>query len=152
MAELMRPVPRFTGSGIFGDDFDNLFEGFFRPITRTAGNDEREMIAPLDIVDQGGNLLVKAELPGVDKKDIQVGINEGVLTIRAERKSEKKEEDEEGQVICREHRYGSYSRSMRLNAAIDAKNVKAKYENGILELSIPKLEEPKAEQIKIEVN
>ena len=137
---------------MFGDDFDNLFEGFFRPIARPVGNGEREMIAPLDIVDQGGNLLVKAELPGVDKKDIHVSINEGVLTIKAERKSEEKKEDEEGKVICREHRYGSYARSMRLNEAIDADNVQAKYENGILELNIPKLEEPKAEQIKIKVS
>jgi HSP20 family protein len=138
--------------GIFGDDFDNLFEGFFRPLSRTFDENNGSMMPAVDVVDEEARYVVKAELPGVSKKDIDVAINDGILTINAERKIEDEEKDEKGRVIRRESHYGNYVRSMRLDATIDVKKVKASYKDGILKLELPKTEQAKPKKIEIDIN
>jgi len=135
----------------FGDDFDNLFEGFFRPMRWTDEETASQGLAPaLDVVERNGDFVVKAELPGVKKEDIDVSVENGVLTITAESKSEH-EEKEGDRVIRQERRYGRYVRSLRLGKAVDEKQVKANYKDGVLELTLPKAEEVKPKKISVNV-
>ncbi len=104
-----------------------------------------------DIKDEGDHYELEADLPGFDKKDIKLDINGDVLTVKAERHSEHEEKDKRGKYVRCERSYGSYSREFDLSN-IDANNIKAKYENGVLKLNMPKkaasLSEPKHLEIE----
>ena len=105
-------------------EFDELERSFF-------GN-TRSMVSAFrtDVVDTGDAFKLEAELPGFDKDDIQVDVENDCLTISAEHKSEKKEENEKKNFVKRERFYGSFTRSVD--------GIEAKYENGILTLTMPK--------------
>ncbi len=102
-----------------------------------------------DIKDDGKNFTVEAELPGFNKEDISIDIDKDVLTVSASHKSENEEKTDK--YVRRERSYGSFSRSFDVTG-IDAENIKAAYNNGVLELTLPKLEavEPAKKQIAIE--
>jgi len=135
----------------FNDDIDTMFEGFFRPLRWVDEEVAGEGLAPrLDVVERSNEFVVKAELPGVKKEDIDVAVENGVLTINAETRSET-EEKEGDRVIRQERRYGKYVRSLRLGKAVDEKKVKATYKDGILELVLPKAEEVKPKKISVDV-
>lgn len=103
-----------------------------------------------DIRDQGESYLLEADLPGFRKEDIRLEVENGALTVRAERHEEKEEKGDSG-YIQRERRCGSYVRSFDLTG-IDADQIRAAYENGVLKLTLPKLVEPEtsARQISID--
>lgn len=135
----------------FNDDLDTLFEGFFRPMRWVDEEAAGEGLAPrLDVVERNGDFVVKAELPGVKKDDIEVSVENGVLTLSAESRSET-EEKEGDRVIRQERRYGRYLRSLRLGKEIDEKKVKASYRDGVLELVLPKAEAVKPRRISVDV-
>lgn len=135
----------------FDEDFNNLFEGFFRPMRWADEETASQGLAPaLDVIERNGDFVVKAELPGVKKEDIDVAVENGVLTIAAESKSEH-EEKEGDRVIRQERRYGRYVRSLRLGKAVDEKQVQASYKDGVLELVLPKAEEVKPKKITVNV-
>lgn len=102
----------------------------------------------IDVIDRDGDLLIKAELPGVDKKDISLTIAEGRLTLEA--KIEKEEKEEKEQYYRREICRGSYKRVIELPTAVKEGEARASFENGILELTLPKVEKTKRSTIKIE--
>jgi HSP20 family protein len=89
-------------------------------------------------------------MPGVKKDDIQVTLEDGVLTIAGETRSETKEE-KEGRVIRQERRFGRYVRSLHLNTQVDEKQIKASYKDGVLELTLPKAEAAKPKKITVDV-
>ena len=101
----------------------------------------------VDIDETDDAFLVKAELPGVEKNDVNVNIENGVLTIRGEKKTET-EDKKRHRVECA---YGSFVRSFSLPQAIKAEKVEAEYKNGILNLTIPKSEEAKPKQIEVKI-
>lgn len=117
---------------------DSFFGGF--------GND----YAPCrtDIIDQGDKYVMKADMPGFNKEDINIDIQGNQLTISAEHKDEKKE-DTKG-FIRRERRYGALSRSFDIEG-IDAGKIAASYKNGVLELDLPKVPEAKPQGKKVEI-
>jgi HSP20 family protein len=94
-------------------------------------------------------LVVKADLPDVDPKDLDIQIQSNILTIRGERKFEKNVKEEKYLRI--ERAYGSFSRSFSLANTVNSEAIKADYKNGVLTLSIPKREEAKPKQIKVNV-
>lgn len=152
MNELRKTSPgREIGKSFFGDEFDNLFEGFFRPMRLTSPFNWDESHAPaIDVSENDESYTVKADLPGIKKEDINVTVNDGILTISAETKTE--DEKKEGdKVIRRERRYGKYSRSMSLGQQIDEDNVRAAYKDGVLELMLPKKAEAKRQKITVDV-
>lgn len=104
-----------------------------------------------DIREEEGKFILEAELPGFEKKDINVNLEGDYLTIKAERKSENEEKDEAKNYVRRERSYGSYARSFDVSA-VDTENICAKYENGVLVLTLPKKEEktPASKQFIIE--
>ena len=97
-----------------------------------------------------GDLVVKAELPGIDPKDIDISLDEGVLTIKGEKRQEKEEKQEGYHLI--ERRYGSFTRSIRLPGEIQNERINASYKNGVLKITLPKSEEAKKREIKIKVD
>lgn len=90
-----------------------------------------------DVTDEGDRYLLEADLPGFDKKDIHLDISGDTLTVSAERHSKIEEKDKKDKVVRVERSYGTYSRSFDISG-IDAGGIKAKYENGVLALTLPK--------------
>ena len=104
-----------------------------------------------DVKDEGDHYELEADLPGFDKKDINLDINGDTLTVRAERHSEHEEKDKKGKYVRCERSYGSYSRDFDLSG-VKADEIKAKYENGVLKLTMPKRTEslPESKHLEIE--
>jgi HSP20 family protein len=142
------PVARRRGW--LDQDFDNFFSDFLRPMRVYEETEGRDLVPPVDVVENGDAYTVRTELPGVKKEDIDVTLEDGVLTIKAESRSETEEKSGE-RVIRQERRYGQYLRSLRLGAAIDEKAVKANYRDGVLELVLPKAEAVKPKKIEVKV-
>lgn len=104
-----------------------------------------------DVTDEGDHYLLEADLPGFEKKDIHLDLSGDTLTIHAERHSKMEEKDQKDKVIRMERSYGSYSRQFDVSG-INTEQIKAKYENGVLQLTLPKREnvlpEPKTLEIE----
>ncbi|TDI43636.1 MAG: Hsp20/alpha crystallin family protein [Acidobacteria bacterium] len=103
----------------------------------------------VDIFDKGGEVVIHAELPGIKKEDIDVHVENNVLTIRG--KKERKEEAKEEGYYRTERVYGSFSRSFSLASSVDATKIGAEYKDGVLTLSLPKSDEAKPRQIDVKV-
>lgn len=103
----------------------------------------------VDIYETEDSLVVEAELPGVDPKDIDVSVDEGVLSLKGERKLEKVVKEENYHRV--ERAYGLFQRSVRLPSDVDADAIKANYDSGVLKVSVPKVEPRKPKSVPIEV-
>ena len=103
----------------------------------------------VDIYKEGENYILKSELPGITKDDIDITIQDNLVTIKGSKKEEK-EVKEDDFYHC-ERRFGSFQRSFELPSPIDKKNVKASYKDGVLEVILPVAEEAKPKQIKIDI-
>jgi HSP20 family protein len=103
----------------------------------------------VDIYETEHELVVKADLPEIDPKDLDIRVENNILTIRGERKFEKKVNEEN--YLRVERAYGSFSRSFSLANTVNAEAIKADYQNGVLTLAVPKREEAKPKQIKVNV-
>ncbi len=124
---------------------DRLFEdSFVRPVGLSSVS---AADVAIDLKETDTDVVIKAELPGVEPDEVDVSIMEGVLVIKGEHKEEK--EEKEASYYSRELRYGLFSRSINLPAAINAEKAEAVFENGILTLTLPKTEEAKPRQIKV---
>lgn len=132
-------------------DFDDLFEGLFSPRRVSRSIEGNALVPVIDVAETDNEYLIKAEIPGVKKEDLNVSVQDGVLTINAESKYED-EEKKEGRLIRQERRYGKFVRSMRLGKDVDSSNVKADYNDGVLELKLPKIEEVKPKKIAIDIS
>ena len=117
------------------DPFDDAFRGFMRPWRLEVP--EAAPRIKIDVSEQDGSYAVKAEIPGVNKEDIDVRVDGNLVTISAEVKSEK-EEKKDGRVLRQERQQGFASRSFTLACPVDETKTDASYKNGILELKLPK--------------
>jgi HSP20 family protein len=106
-------------------------------------------IPPMDLVEDDEHFVVRADLPGVEEKDVSVELEDNVLTISGERKSDT-EQRKEGYYRI-ERAYGMFSRSLTLPEGVDAEGIKASFANGVLEVRIPKPEERKPRKVAINV-
>lgn len=102
----------------------------------------------VDIFETKDNVVLKAELPGVEKKDFSIEVKDNLLTLKGERKFEK--ETREENYYRMERAYGSFSRSFTLPTTVDKDKVKAKFKDGVLEVTIPKTEAAKPKQINVD--
>lgn len=104
-----------------------------------------------DVTDEGDYYLLEADLPGFDKKDIQLDVNGDTLTVHAERRSKVEEKDKKDKYVRIERSYGAYSRSFDISS-VDADGIKAKYDNGVLKLTLPKKQAslPQGRRLEIE--
>jgi HSP20 family protein len=103
----------------------------------------------IDIYETGDSLVVEAELPGIDPEDIDVTVDDGVLTLRGERKHEREVTEENYHRV--ERAWGSFQRSIRLPSDAESDKVKASYESGVLKVTVPKTEPPKPRSVTIAV-
>lgn len=104
-------------------------------------------IPPVDVSEEGDHLILKAELPGMNEDDIEIEFENGLLTLKGERAFESEKNDRNYHRI--ERSYGKFVRSFNLPRSVDAEGIQAAYENGVLEVKIPKREEAKPRQIRI---
>ena len=153
MNRLMRredrtPLARF---GLWNNDFDRMFEGFLRPVRVVEEAAGESLVPAMDVKERDGEYVIRTELPGVKKEDVSITLENGVLTISGETKSETEEKEGE-RLLRQERRYGKYTRSLRLGTQIDEKSVKANYKDGVLELILPKAEAVKPKKITVGVD
>ena len=137
------PFGRYTNNSL-NSLFDDFERSFF-PVDRSQMPAFRT-----DIQDKGDHYLLEADLPGFNKGDIDLHLQDGVLTITAKHQ-ETSEKKEEGKYLCRERRCGSYQRSFDVSG-IQEENITAAYDNGVLKLTLPKQGEviPQSRKIAIE--
>jgi HSP20 family protein len=128
----------------FQSDIDRVFDAFFgaRP-----ANGAGQWVPAMDLAETDDHLVLKADLPGLDKDDVEIEVSDGVLTISGERKTEHTEREDGYHRV--ERAYGSFSRSLSLPDGIDAEQVKADFDKGVLEVRIPKPAERRPHRVQI---
>jgi len=129
-------------------EMDRLWDSFLESGLRKRG-EEGEWLPSLDVAETKNELVVKAEVPGMDPKDIDISLSDGVLTIKGEKRQEKEEKEADYHVV--ERSYGSFLRSVQLPKEVQSDKISASYKNGILKITLPKSEEAKKKEIKIKV-
>ncbi len=133
---------------------ENLFDGFFsdfaRPERRLAGSIGREVaVMRTDVKESNEGFELDVDLPGYSKEDIKAELKDGTLTISASTNTEKEDKDKDGKFIRRERFCGNCSRSFYVGENLEQNDIKAKFENGILKLFVPKKEnKPEIEEAK----
>ena len=130
-------------------DFDRLFREAFSPVFGEGELSTRTWAPSVDIYENGDNLVLKAELPGVDPKDVEVRVENNTLYLKGERKFENEVKEQNYHRV--ERSYGSFARSFSLPNSISTDKVKAEFKDGLLTLTMPKREEAKPKTIKIDV-
>jgi len=151
MANITRRNP-FGELTTLQDRINQLFNQPFGPLWRTQGAEQTltasTFVPAVDIYEDEHNIVLTAEVPGVEEKDLDISLENGVLTISGERKMENEEKQDNFHRI--ERSYGRFTRSFTLPPTVDENNVKAEFNNGILKIALAKREEAKPKQIKIE--
>ena len=142
---LWRSRVPFEGLTRWYDDIDTLFDTGF--LTEFG---EKMWRPAIDVEEKDGKFLVKADLPGMKKDDIHIELKDGYLTLKGERKSEHEENEDNYHKI--ERTYGTFERTFKVPEGVSEKDIHAKYKDGVLELTVPvpKVEEPKTVELKIE--
>lgn len=141
---------RGTGLDVFEDleDLQKQMNRIFDVRWPLKGNGD--IWAPaVDIIDEKDQIRIKADLPGLKREDIEVSADNGILTIKGEKKEEK--EIKEKDYVRSERYYGAFHRSFSLPSGVDSQKVNASYKDGVLEVTLPKKEEAKPKQVKVEV-
>ena len=137
MLTLWRPRKERYLPSVFGD---TMFNDFF--------NNQNDFMPNVDIVEQRGKLLVKVDLPGVEKEDLKLSLKEGMLTISGEKKVEH-EKEEDTYYRC-ERAYGTFSRSFQVGETVKEEDILASFKNGTLTVTLPKAEEKQERSIAIQ--
>lgn len=132
----------------FRNRINHMFDDVFYPINR----DEVELSMGswnpvVDVYDNDDSIVIKAELPGIDKEGIEIDVKDRVLTLKGERSSESEVKDDN--YYRRERSFGKFERAFNLPADVDPDKIKADYKDGVLKIDIPKPEEKKPRQITI---
>jgi HSP20 family protein len=112
----------------------------------------RPWVPAVDILETENELILKADVPDVDMKDIEVRMENGTLIVRGERKFENKENNGKGGYHRLERSYGTFERVFTLPETVEAESVKADYKNGVLSITLPKKEVAKPRQIKVQIS
>jgi HSP20 family protein len=136
-------------------EMDHLFDTFvggmptFPSMFGRSGGRSVAVMPSLDVKETDQQIVVEAELPGLDEKDVSLTMQNGVLTIQGEKKIEFDEEKENYHVM--ERRYGSFQRSLRVPDTVDEGKVEARFDNGVLKVTLPKRPEAGGAQRKIDI-
>jgi HSP20 family protein len=131
------------------NEMNRLFGTVFDTPTQTNGGTLRRWMPAMDLVETGDHFVLRADLPGLSEEDVNIEVEDRVLTISGERKAEHTESKDGYQRV--ERAFGSFSRSLTLPEGIDAESVVASFDKGVLEVQIPKPEERKPRKISIGV-
>ncbi len=154
MTNLMRREDYNTPS-LFRKGINDMFENFFgtgvlSPLSNLSlAQSGWATVVPIDVIDNGSEYRLKANLPGLEKKDVDIQLTDNVLTIRGS--YEQSSEDKNNRYLLQERRSGSFSRSIAFHEEIVADKISACFKDGILEVTIPKAEQKQNQSIKIEI-
>lgn len=132
-------------------DFDSVLDNFWAPVSGSRTGNEVSFTPRVDVTENKKNYEINTELPGIDKKDIEVTLENGILSISAESRQENKEE-KDGRVIRQERRYGKFVRSFNLGTDVKEKDIKAEFKDGVLKLWVPKSEQQAPVSRRIEIH
>ncbi|NWG02451.1 MAG: Hsp20/alpha crystallin family protein [Syntrophaceae bacterium] len=130
-------------------EMDRLWDSFFERGMRRRTEEAGEWYPSLDVAETKNDIVIKAEVPGMEPKDIDISLSDGILTVKGEKKREREEKEEDYHLI--ERSYGSFARSVQLPKGIQSDKINASYKNGVLKVVLPKSEEAKKKEIKIKV-
>ena len=122
-------------------DFDRIFADFDRGFDMTPARTEKGWIPAVDIFEDEKTIVVSADLPDMKEEDIDVHVKDGHLFVKGERRFENEEKKDNYHRV--ERRYGSFQRTFALPETVDSDNIGAKYERGVLKVTLPKLDKPK---------
>lgn len=141
----------FRESNFFGRNLDRVFDDWLVPVApKYRANMEKMVMSPsCDVTESKTAYSMKFDLPGLTKDQIKIDLHENTLSVSGERREEKKEEDKERKQHISELYYGSFSRSFTFPESIDAERSDAKFENGVLTITIPKKEGSLRRQISV---
>jgi HSP20 family protein len=140
-------VERWGGVSDIQSEVNRLFDNFFgRPMSAATG---RPWAPPVDLYETADDLVLTLELPGVRDKDVTVSITGDLLTVKGERRFE--HDIKEQQFLHVERVYGKFERLVQLPIPVQADKVKATYRDGVLEIKLPKTEEIKPKEIKVDI-
>jgi HSP20 family protein len=134
------------------DRMNMLFNQSFRGINRGGAEEDWAQGAwspAVDIYEKDGNIVLKAELPGIEAKNVGVTVENNILTLRGERQFDQEVQRENDQRV--ERSYGTFTRSFTLPTVVDTEKIKAEFKDGVLRMTLPKKEEAKPKQISINV-
>ena len=131
------------------DRMNRLFRESYGPEGRDEALATSQFAPPVDVYEDEHTVTLKVEVPGIDEKDIEVRVENNVLTVHGERKFEKEEKEENFRRV--ERQYGSFTRTFTLPPTVDAEKVQADYDKGILKIALPKKAEAKPRQIKVNI-
>jgi HSP20 family protein len=148
MTVLTRWEP-FRDLGTLQDRMNRLFRESYRSEGGEESLTTSSFAPPVDVYEDEHNITLKIEVPGIDEKDIDVRIENNILTVHGERKFEKEEKEENYRRV--ERQYGSFTRSFTLPTTLDSEQISADYEKGVLKIKLAKKAEAKPKQIKVNV-
>ncbi len=143
------PLIKWTPRGLSRseEELSNLFEDFLRPLNEVCVSDGLSWQPTANITESKDAYQVSVDLPGINKDDIKVDVENNVLTISGKRQQEKKEEGKEYHRV--ERHYGSFCRSFDLSTKVATEKISAAYKDGVLNVSVPKAAEAKKKVIKV---
>jgi HSP20 family protein len=147
MTRMLQLVPRRSNWLSLMPDidlFDRMFEDWNVP---SLCSEERVVVPAFDISETEKEYVISGEIPGIEPKDLEVTLNDGILTVKGEKKQESEEKEENYHRV--ERHYGSFQRSFRLPENIKRDDLDASYKDGILKLTLPKSEESEVKRIEV---
>ena len=130
----------FAELGALRSHLDRMFDDF-------TFSRERAWTPAIDVVRENGNLVVRADIPGIKPEEVKIEVEDDILTVSGEHEEHKEEKDKH--YVRRERRYGSFRRSMTLPPGVEAKSIKAKTHDGVVEVTIPLPKQAKKEAVTI---
>ena len=125
-------------------EIDRVFDDFFR-----GSKQDTSFFPAVDVYETPDSVVVEVEAPGMKKEDIKITIEDDVLRIHGEKKLEKENKDKNYYIV--ERSYGTFERAFKLPEYVDTEKIKAKFENGVLKISLPKKEEEKKKVIDVQI-
>lgn len=142
----------YSSLNLSGETFHKLFDDTARTLSGFGIEDLGDVSwAPrVDIYEKEDSYVVRADLPGIKKEDIEIDLKDNTLAVRGEKKFNGKSDKEN--YVRIERKYGKFVRNIRLSDNVDSGKIKASYKDGVLEINIPKREEALSKEIKVEVN
>jgi HSP20 family protein len=141
-------LPTLRRHGLVGNLHRGLFDRFFEDFELPSlFSEDTRFVPAFDVSETENALIVKAEVPGMDQKDIEINLSNGILTIKGEKKHEKEDKNETYHSV--ERVYGTFCRTMRLPSEVEADKVDAAYKDGVLKITLPKSGAAKARKIEI---
>jgi len=142
-----RRLESMMGAPLAADWFDRFFEEFRSSM---FGKGRDEILPDFDLVETENHITLKADLPGIDVKDLDIGVADNILTVTGSRREEHREENERYHRM--ERHFGTFQRNFTLPADVNAEQIDATYRDGVLTITIPKTETAKMRKIEVKVN